>query len=62
MVHTASRAGLGRLLLRPRRLCLHDQSFLVVILVLSLTDLGLGAQFALVVEAIEHSHAESSVP
>lgn len=62
MVHTASRAGLGRLLFRPRRLRLHDQSFLVVVLVLSLTDLSLSTQFALMIEAIEHSHAESSVP
>lgn len=59
MVHTTS--GLGRILVRPRRLRLHDQSFLVVVLVLSLTDLGLSAQLALMVEAIEYSHGERSV-
>lgn len=62
MVHTASRAGLGCFLFRPRRFRLRDQSFLVVVLVLSLTDLGLSTQFALMIEAIEYSHAESSVP
>lgn len=59
MVHTTS--GLGRILVRPRRLRLHDQSFFVVVLVLSLTDLGLSAQLALMVEAIEYSHSERSV-
>lgn len=59
MVYTTS--GLGRILVCPRRLRLHDQSFLVVVLVLSLTDLGLSAQFVLMVEAIEYSHGESSI-
>lgn len=59
MVHTTS--GLGRILVRPRRFRLRDQSFLVVVLVLSLTDLGLSAQFTLMVEAIEYSYGESSV-
>lgn len=62
MVHTVPRAGFGVFQPRPLRLRLRDQSFPVVVLVLSLTDLGLSAQFALMIEAIEHSHAESSVP
>lgn len=40
-MHTVSTGSLGRILLRPLRLGLHDQRFLVVVLVLSLTDLGL---------------------
>lgn len=63
MVHTAFRAGgLGRILLRPLRLRLQDQGLLVVVLVLGLTDLGLSAQFTLMVKAEEHSCDESSVP